>query len=437
MLPWRLRPGSGRTKLNISFLRRKLGEPAWKVWLCLVKKRDRLTSHEAVERGEVWYGSKHISEELHFPPKKTRKALARLSNLGLVRPVANEEGRDPGWTHRRGSLVYARTIYGSLFGDVQALVPRESARKLHKAGRGGARAGAGRPRKETAVGNSKVGTPISKGGTSRKEKQELLALAEQEPLKRPAGEEAGRTSFSSSSGSTGSFLGTTGQRPEIPPEALRQMPPQPSLGLIDPPIVPQPPDLPDDDEQDYAILGTAFQAAARYLTGKAQSPFARKGMTPAELERTLGACAAKLREHHLPPIVWAVWSIRTYNTFAVQKNAKRKRTRVRLPPMKWVFNPKRVEERHGWCRSEMGCELGGGLCIPPSALELQRRWNAMRSEVYRLAVPSAANVGAVVQTWFPDGLYDALVGKAIEEAKAKREALGKGLARGDWIWEAR
>jgi hypothetical protein len=171
-----------------------------------------------------------------------------------------------------------------------------------------------------------------------------------------------------------------------------------------------------------------------HLTGKPPSKFGRKAMSRVELAKTLGACADKLREHRLPPILWAVWSFRVYNDFAVQRNAKRKRTAVRLPPVAWAFNPERVEKHHGWCRSEMGSELGGTLFIPPSALELQRRWRGMRSEVERLRVPTIENVRAVRDAWFKPGEYTALVAKATAEATAKRAAMAQGIARGEWVW---
>jgi hypothetical protein len=58
----------------------------------------------------------------------------------------------------------------------------------------------------------------------------------------------------------------------------------------------------------------------------------------------------------------------------------------------------------------------------------------MWADLARVPAGDAAHVRVVVDAWFPAGLLDRLTKKAVAEAVAKREALAKGIARGDWIW---
>lgn len=437
---WKNNPSSGRAVVNQCFVRSKLGEKAWKVYVFLLKKRDWHESKEGNRHGEVWWSAASIAKELKTSRTAAAQALVRLRDSGLVKPRPSPYGtvREDGWYKKRGQWVYSRIVYGSFCLGGRMKVPREAFRKLSKLGRGGARKGAGRKSTNLNVGrNSKVINPNSKVITNRKEDPDLLAS--QGARGSAAGETAAGSSsflpaFPTASGPTGAFLGGDLPPAVLPPEALRLLPPPPSFQAISPPVVPPPPLLPEDTSSDFATLEAAYSSAAEHETGHAPSPYARKAVSQFEMERTLGACADKLRAHQLPPIVWAVWSIRVYNQYAVQAKAKRKRTRVRIPPSAWVFNPARVEKHHGWCRTEMGDALGGNVCIPPSALELQRRWRGLQAEVARMREPTVERVRAARDAWLPPGEYDALTAKAAAEAEAKREALAQGLAQGRWIW---
>lgn len=449
--PWRLNPRNGKQLLKKSTFLRHLGQTAWDVYLGDLRYRNCLQGAEAVKYGECWDGAEAASRRLKGVTKhQVNHARAKLQSVGL------ERGE---WRFRDGKQVYVRTIYGNLARDGKnLLVPLRvrnevCARPGHggkRANSGGARRGAGRPRKAPAGPSSGIQQEANR---IQQDANDLLLLptevvvAVQASLPLPSEEErkrapSGAPSFSSeekpmpSEQPLASFSEMlTANRPAkrpVPPAAQTLIPPPPSDGQINAPLVPRPPDLPEDISEDYEILSCAYSGAVRHITGKEPSAYAKRHMTLSQLQRSLGESSTLLREHRLPPILWAVWSVRAFQ--AIQQRAHPGRKKISPPALAWVFNPKRIAKHHGWCRHEMGSELGGTLCIPPSALELQRRWWLMRSDVDRLTEPTVENVRSAVDAWFPAGLYDRLVAQAVAEASAKREALAQGLARGDWLW---
>ena len=428
--PFRSKSVNGKQRLSRAEFRKHFGPATWAVYCFDLRFRNSCIGREAYLFGECWQGAASVAKALSLYIYQVVRARGHLQSLGLERSR---------WDIRRGRKVYLRVVIGNFDPDGESLrVPQRVINELRARKRGGARPGSG-PKKRLFKPAVVLFKPADDLLPSEEAAQTFASLASQASEDRAPG---ARSSVSSSARevpmpvaqSLSEMLTSAPQptRPPIPPAAQALIPPPPSDSQINAPLVPQPPDLPEDTSDDYEILSRAYSGSVRHVTGKKPSPFAKRHMTAAQLQRSLGESGKLLREHRLPPILWAVWSVRAFQ--ALQQRDHPGRKRLAPPALSWVFNPKRIAKHHGWCRHEMGSELGGTLCIPPSVVELQRRWRLMRADIDRLASPTVESVGSVVDTWFPAGLYARLVARAAAEASAKREALAQGLARGDWIW---
>lgn len=428
--PFRSKPVNGKQRLSRAEFKRHFGPATWAVYCFDLRFRNSCIGREAHLFGECWNGAAGVAKALGLSVDQVDTARGNLQSIGL------ERGQ---WDIRRGRKVYLRVVIGNLDPDGESLrVPQRVIDELRARKRGGARPGSG-PKKrlfKPTVVEFKPTVDLLPTEVAVQALASLPSEASQDraPGGAPAGSPSAREASMPSTALPLSEMLTSPRpaKPSVPLAAQALIPPPPSDGQINAPLVPHPPDLPEDTSEDYEILSRAYSGAVRHITGKEPSPFAKRHMTLSQLQRSLGESGTLLREHRLPPILWAVWSVRAFQ--AIQQRAHPGRKKISPPTLAWVFNPKRIAKHHGWCRHEMGSELGGTLCIPPSALELQRRWRLMHSDVDRLAAPTVENVRSVVDAWFPAGLYDRLVAQAVAEASAKREALAQGLARGDWLW---
>ena len=147
----KLRPGSGRIEAVIPMktLLRKLGATTYRLWAVLLTLRD--------DTGETHPSLRGLAEAASMSESQTAKSLARLRKFKLV--------EDYGFIYRHvpcsckdgcwGHPVYIRDVYGEVREQRAfyyiAVVPRETVRlAMAAAGQGGARKGAGRPRKVDA-----------------------------------------------------------------------------------------------------------------------------------------------------------------------------------------------------------------------------------------------------------------------------------------------
>ena len=77
------------------------------------------------------------------------------------------------------------------------------------------------------------------------------------------------------------------------------------------------------------------------------------------------------------------------------------------------------------------------MLYTPSGTELMLKQTEMRDRIgdeCARGAPDARNA-PIVEAVFPNGRYDALVQRVVDEAHEKNTDLKRRLSRGDWLWD--
>jgi len=115
--------------------------------------------------------------------------------------------------------------------------------------------------------------------------------------------------------------------------------------------------------------------------------------------------------------------------------SKRRTAPKRMPPPpRWIFSPKRLQNRADWFRWHEGFYRGGRLFISKPHRQLLRRYARMREALEQLETVDEDMVRAVVNRWLPRKLYASLVEEARVEAEFKQSQLVKLVRKGTWLW---
>lgn len=462
---------SGRTFVPLPLLRAKLGCSALQVWQALLLLRGPDNGVHATRRGLG-----HLPGFAELPDRVVKKALDRLRAAMLVQDVGwrvlrvPERGR---WVERE---VFVRRVHGSRGqsttspAEEGAFVPREAARVLAMmAGWGGARPGAGRPRRTPAAPPAEAPAPPeagrnqegpgaiqegpnpppagdSRGATEgirylkREEREEVLPTGEP-----PACADAreGVSSSEEERGGDALASGRLGPPPSslagLPVEALLRVagrgvvPPFPGQEVVAPAAVPDPPRLrPGLTERAAAVvLARAYRGAVESRYGRRAAsrlpPEARMvdGNLPA-----LAAAARLLEAAEVAPAAWAAWSVDVWRDYVA------KGTRENPPRLPWVFGAKRLEDPRvlGWFAREGGAAAGGRVIFTPEHRALVLRWQRMRAEVLRTGAITPAELAAVALRWWPPGAFAAAVSRARDAASREERGLRERVERGEFVW---
>jgi hypothetical protein len=303
----------GTTQVDAGAVRLKLGRPAWLVWRALCEARARFDG----EDGVVGVCARRIARTTGLTPKRVKTALARLRAARLVLPVG---WRAPGWA-RRG--VYFRLVLGwaPSARAVTMSVPNGTLGWLSNAqtwGWGGARSGAGRPRKEPVKKNQEDRPPHIQGDHELREKRDLRLFSRRDssnlsgaPVRRAEGSRVGRES-----------------------ERARWT----ALLIATIPTVttPPPPNPPADEPVNDAArrLGKMCAGVLECTYGKAGRSWPLRHPTPQTLA-VLTKAVLLLREYEVPVVSFLRWQLHVWD--AVTKGKKPK-----PPPLGWLLAEKRI-----------------------------------------------------------------------------------------------
>lgn len=196
----------------------------------------------------------------------------------------------------------------------------------------------------------------------------------------------------------------------------------PELRLVTPP----PPRLNRNDtpERHAYLLMRWYEGACRSVLGKEPGTFKRYRQGPAASPHfaLLTEAAAAFVKHDVAPAAWCAFSADVW----------RRMENKGLPPLKFVFSAKRVEERAGWYRSEESNYSGGRVLWTPTAREFATRQANMR------CVPSRIQTEEELKTWvekyFPNKRYQELLTQIREETSRLRDELASAVELGNWLW---
>lgn len=216
--------------------------------------------------------------------------------------------------------------------------------------------------------------------------------------------------------------------PPVPGMILVEgVPRRPSPALMGCAVVPPPPLLAADAPEPALVaeLLRAYRGAAGDRWGRRcyvlwkwdpASPKARESSN----FRLLADAAACMRAQGIAPAAWAAWSCDVWRTFGKG-----------LPPLRWVFSQTRLVERAGWFRHEEPI-AGGRVIFGKAVRDLLARWENMAAEVRWARDPAQAR--AVAARWFPEDLWERMLGAARASAQADREALALAVRDGRFVW---
>lgn len=436
-----------------------LGRSAFEVWDRLCKLRDngnRCTSTVREIAGD------------RLAERNVRKGLARLRELALVESEPGASG-----TGRR-----VRVVHGVEREPGSVLVPPDVAAKLRDVRQwGGGRSGSGRkssahkkPSQTDEVERSpevpnQVGPltiqegPFSDSVFSRGAVK-VCATEHSATLPYGESERSGPYVVGASRARAGASDLDSDQRVRLqaneraadaaPDFSLRGgrspgswcfdgVPAMPTIANLKPVIVPAPPPLPlarSLGEQVEFVAATWEHAVAhRFSNGKACGTFRRRGgVLGSDYFDLLADSTGLFVEQEIAPAAWLAFSFDVWESYSEKPKRRNGKTR-KPPPLKWVFERSRFEERSGWFRNALGSmTLGGQVIFVQSYRELMRRHAAMRFALLKLSAPTNAEVSLVVDCYFPNGLYSELVSKAETESAKLRERFALRAARGEWLW---
>lgn len=236
----------------------------------------------------------------------------------------------------------------------------------------------------------------------------------------------------------GLVIGATGPRPPPPPmhpvaygERHPAVPARVSLsarGLLA--VTPHAPllDPRDIDGRKAYLLQRWFEGAIESSTGKRCWSFRSERaahVTKSKWYTLLLRAAALFVEYKIAPAAWCAWSRDIWLTYGKGKT----------PPIKWVFDPKRIMDRHGWFAAEANNYEGGITLYTDLARSFLAR--QLRMETALRSVPVNASdddIAACVAVHFPQATHARLLADIAAEAHKQRQQLAERVYVGDWVW---
>jgi hypothetical protein len=443
---------AGRSRIEAALLEKKLGKNAFLIWQMFLQRRD-FDGYSALTRRRIMKLAKF---ECGNQLKAVERALRRLMLAGLV--VYCRHKRNHTWVMKSGGtrtrLLNVRLVSGDVDAAGAFVVPQAVyGAVMMMVTKGGARSGAGRPRKNQS------GVPLAESVTV----EGIPALNSSGIQSGVVPEfKAGTHSVLTSKGvRTGSSLPSEEKSAAVPPPSfLEEAPTAGALRLaativgvaarhtptffgpdllprldydtLNAAVVPSPPKLnPDEPDAMWALqLMRAYEGAVESRFKVKANHFKRKSvLSNAARVKPLVECAKKLVEQKIAPAAWAAWSCDVWRHFSEKKG----RGKVKAPVLQWVFTAKRVEDNHGWFHAEESSFTGTRVVFGDAAREAMYLHQRVKQMLYE--APDEAAARLILARELPAGRLDGMIRLAHKEADAERTRLRAAVESGEWIWK--
>lgn len=426
-------------------LRKKLGMGGYHVW-CLAVAEARPVGLVTLSRAEM-------CRARGLTVAQVKHGLKRLEEAGLMRSVGWRRVELPDlFGCPREQRVFARQVRGQALDPKTAFVPVRTWRWLRSAaGWGGARKGAGKPARAPSpeafqVAPSSISSGPQRGGfecsptgntlgglspitITSKESSDLASLNPQ-----TVGADL-HPRFSTELGVD--LDGELSQAPDREPTDLDNLsasdlyghpavPPRPKIAA---PVVPAPAllDPSADPLANARILAKLYTTALQKHFGKRIWTF-KHGVERSRYCKLLEANVAILIEKDIPPGQWVRWRL-------AQCTRRELNWRGKYPPVPMIFSQKAITKDR-WKFRAFGEEVPAARSAPgPALTKLIRRWSAMERTLLR-EVPRVGSAGipAIVDRFFPNGLYDRMAEAAELESVDLAASLRHRAASGEYLW---
>jgi hypothetical protein len=417
-------PGVSTHWIPADALQRRLGVLPWKVWVVFLQLRN--------EKGIAFPGYRFLARHLHTNRKDLSVALRKLQRVGLVKAVGPRHPRQERNSKHRPSM--ARRCHGCLVQN-GTFVPNQT---LHwfktskEPSWGGARKGAGRPKKVVFKIPHKSGAEefkIPADSSPLEKNPKIFYYVKDGARSAPQQTEREKPMLVTRTKLGLGFGGIRGpQRPDPRTLIARGwVPAEPNPRLIGEVIRPSPPLLPADLDEYGAVmwLVQAYRGAVRTRYQQSCQAFRFGDIRKSKSYSMLASAASALRDYEIAPAAWATWMVEGW-----------RERRSTQPPVQFVFSPKVIEEKHGWFRRESTGYTSQRLVFTEAGLALIHKHHRLMFALRALPGTTweEGPVRAVVNSYFPNGTYPALVEDARNENMREQNRLSDEVARGEYVW---
>ncbi len=216
--------------------------------------------------------------------------------------------------------------------------------------------------------------------------------------------------------------------PEFHQKWLAFAPPYPSIA-VRLTTIPAPPLLSAEATGPEMVdqLISAYRAACGNRYGKKCWAFSRFDTRSAKIQKSaqyasLLAAAQVMREQEIRPASWAAWCCDVWKNYG---------SKAAFPPVKWMFDCKRLIERAGWFRSEEPCS-GGRVLWSPQRQTLHAAWDAMDQALRRCWTEDAAK--RCVAYHCSETKWDEMCEAARKRGEEDLALVMRAIARGEFVW---
>jgi hypothetical protein len=390
---------AGRTEMKTKTFQRIYGLGGWKTWNYLRRCRN--------SDGTTRAANETIADALDMTLYQVEWHIRQLAKGGVIEIV-----------EYRGPRSAVRLILGD-FREGQITLPAHAHKQTMKMPRrGGARRGAGRPRKDSKPRpfsrnqshdpNNQSHDPLEikattqgsvkrpKRAVSKRQKAVERSLVKDHLKKEPETESLLRKDLShpalrtgpSEKASPSSDRAERGELAEViplrPPKARspsvaeeREPPRQPDNRLLKVTKVPSPrrfePDASDDEIVD--TLATLYKSVCIATFGKKGADWGMispKGIFAKKNRDMLLKCGQLLQHYDIAPASWVAWRIDEW-----RDNAKKKKKlkNENQPPFFFVFSSRMVHQGQEYFSLDRGGYMGGQRCPTPLSMEVTRKFS--------------------------------------------------------------
>lgn len=432
-------------RVRVGFLKARLGEGAWFMWLRLCRAR-------SLRDGSVTLSLAEMARLQGFEaltPRQAQLAVDRLTKAGLI---CNRGERSI--TERAGELSFRKTATVRVVlgtppngrGDALACVPSSTANWMQTTQSwGGKRSGAGRPKQQASSRQAKANDCDGLGSNGNKQSRWYNLYR---PLRSGSGSGSGSDPIPS-------FGRDTGAAPELALNCLgasdshdlgqiigsapvRRIHPA-ALGLACPGVpgpitvtdsagvkVPCPPLLRAEDSPERCafLLSRWYVGAIQARTGQHCYAFSRGPIQRSKHYSVLVRAAQAFIANEIAPAAWCAFSLQVWQEHKPGT----------FPPVRWVFSTSRIEQREGWFRREAEDWEAGRIMLTSSGRKLLERQAAMRRALAVVASDDAEGTAKIVRRFFPRDSFNALLQAAQDEAAEQERDIRSRTASGDWVW---
>ena len=420
--------------MNPGEFARCLGPVTFDVWVALIWRRDR--------EGVTYARIGTISTAKNLSNQQVMRACSRLRQAGLLQPLGWVEGS------KTSTKKYARKVFGDYREGQVTMSPATKRRIKVLPKRGGARPGAGRPKKNQT--DSKE-TP-EKNQTDSKETCGPNGPSSNsnrcDPLIKPIGPRIQSDTHKNIELKRSKISLKRNLRSQAPANfsffKFIEEVPYPSTLQIGVAKLPPPTMLPDaPDLEKIKILLAAFRGAietrifsqSERRSGKRCWLFTRGNIEKSKHWPMLLAASCELCDKGISPMSWAAWSCDKWSE--LNSNAGKKK----IPPIGWIFSHKRITQHASWFDREAGSYGGGRLFFAEEHKRLLQRYDGFRRDMKKtirekLIANEEATIDdaeALVEKHFPGGWKKYY--ETAQEATSRDQAeLFRQVERGEFVW---